>query len=523
MSQEYNMTIAENEPFEMGTAHESEPLKMEFDQQDKPLEVEFDHIDLVNAVSPRVTIEREGDHVNITIEDINGVHTATLPDGKDGANGKDGADGKNGVDGKDGADGKDGVDGVSPAVSVAKVGAITTVTVTDASGTTTANIIDGQTGAKGDTGVTPHLVIGIVQEGASAAASITGTDERPELNLTLPAANVPTKVSQLDNDIGFISSETDPTVPNWAKQAEKPSYTAAEVGALPDDTVIPTKVSDLTNDSGYYAKPPTGIPASDIASGVIPDVSGKLDSSLKGAANGLAELDIAGKVPSEQLPSYVDDVVEYSTRIDFPVDGESGKIYIATDSGIAYRWTGSTYAAIGSSLTLGETSSTAYRGDRGAAAYAHAVTNKGNAYTNGLYKITTNSEGHVIGAIAVVKKDITDLGVPGSAIDGVVKVQDAEPTTPDTTIWLPATAAQSIQIPTMNDFNSALALKIDIDAIAPLEATTAIAAHAIGDPFILGTKLYKATSAIAVGDSIVTSGASANCTSTTIVQLILNS
>lgn len=45
--------------------------------------------------------------------------------------------------------------------------------------------------------------------------------------------------------------EQDPTVPAWAKSANKPSYTAAEVGALPDTTVIPTAVSDLTNDSGF--------------------------------------------------------------------------------------------------------------------------------------------------------------------------------------------------------------------------------------------------------------------------------
>lgn len=46
-------------------------------------------------------------------------------------------------------------------------------------------------------------------------------------------------------------TETDPTVPSWAKQSSKPSYTAVEVGALPSTTVIPTKTSDLTNDSNY--------------------------------------------------------------------------------------------------------------------------------------------------------------------------------------------------------------------------------------------------------------------------------
>lgn len=54
--------------------------------------------------------------------------------------------------------------------------------------------------------------------------------------------------------------ETDPTVPDWAKQPEKPTYTAEEVGALPDNTKIPTKTSELENDSGFLYSPPTPEP-----------------------------------------------------------------------------------------------------------------------------------------------------------------------------------------------------------------------------------------------------------------------
>lgn len=126
----------------------------------------------------------------------------------------------------------------------------------------------------------------------------------------------------------------------------------------------------------------------------------------KGSANGVAELDQNGLVLSSQLPSYVDDVLEYPSAQDFPATGESGKIYVATDTNLTYRWTGSTYAEISPSLALGETSSTAYRGDRGAAAYAHAVTNKGAAFASDLYKITTNSEGHVTAATPATSADI---------------------------------------------------------------------------------------------------------------------
>lgn len=73
-----------------------------------------------------------------------------------------------------------------------------------------------------------------------------------------------------------------------------------------------------------------------------------------------------GKVPANQLPSYVDDVLEFASLSDFPIDGESGKIYIALDTNKTYRWSGSGYAEISESLALGETSSTAYSGDQGA-------------------------------------------------------------------------------------------------------------------------------------------------------------
>ena len=135
-----------------------------------------------------------------------------------------------------------------------------------------------------------------------------------------------------------------------------------------------------------------------------------IPASQKVAAGGVAELDSGGHVPSSQLPSYVDDVLEYSSRSAFPSTGEAGKIYVAQDTNLTYRWTGSGYVEISPSLALGETSSTAYRGDRGKAAYDHAQA-KGNAYASGLYLIQTNAEGHVIAATAVQKSDITALGI----------------------------------------------------------------------------------------------------------------
>ena len=89
--------------------------------------------------------------------------------------------------------------------------------------------------------------------------------------------------------------------------------------------------------------------------------------STKGQPSGLAELDSTGKVPAAQLPSYVDDVLEFSTKAQFPQTGETGKIYVAKDTNLTYRWTGTQYLEISQSLALGETSSTAYSGDKGKA------------------------------------------------------------------------------------------------------------------------------------------------------------
>ena len=105
-----------------------------------------------------------------------------------------------------------------------------------------------------------------------------------------------------------------------------------------------------------------------------------------GVAGGVATLDSnTGKVPESQLPSYVDDVVEGYKGTDAnankfysdsnkttEIDIESGKIYIDLTDNITYRWSGSALVKIASSLALGETESTAYRGDRGKTAYDHS-------------------------------------------------------------------------------------------------------------------------------------------------------
>ena len=118
---------------------------------------------------------------------------------------------------------------------------------------------------------------------------------------------------------------------------------------------------------------------------------GAIPATEKGAAGGVAELDSGGKVPANQLPSYVDDVVDAYIRTGATALGadwlsktsggaaltpESDKIYVILSEGEyqnkTYRWSGTTYAVIGNDLAIGETASTAYRGDRGKTAYDHS-------------------------------------------------------------------------------------------------------------------------------------------------------
>lgn len=105
----------------------------------------------------------------------------------------------------------------------------------------------------------------------------------------------------------------------------------------------------------------------------------------KGAPNGLASLNESGIIPSAQLPSYVDDVIEVDTFSNLPGTGESGKIYIVQDTNLTYRWSGTDYVEISKSLALGETSSTAYPGDKG-----KATTDKLNRIPDKLITDTIN-------------------------------------------------------------------------------------------------------------------------------------
>ena len=266
-----------------------------------------------------------------------------------------------------------------------------------------------------------------------------------EIDGKIAAANIKAgtnvQVNQSGNDVVISATDTDTKYtakPQGGLELEGTEFGIADggvtadkiaEGVIPDVSNFVTKaVADVTyadathnHDDRYYTETEVDSKfeakadlshtheASDITGGTfsldrIPSIP---DSKIAG----LSADKLTGTIPSENLPSYVDDVVEVENYDALPETGEAGKIYVDLQTNKTYRWSGSTYVEISASLALGETSSTAFRGDYGKAAYDHAQA-KGSEFASGLYKITTNAEGHVTGAVAVTKEDIASLGIP---------------------------------------------------------------------------------------------------------------
>lgn len=142
------------------------------------------------------------------------------------------------------------------------------------------------------------------------------------------------------------------------------------------------------------------------------------------ALAGKADL-VGGKVPTSQLPSYVDDVQEYANLAAFPATGETGKIYVALNTNLTYRWSGTAYVEISKSLALGETSDTAYRGDRGKTAYDHSQAT-GNPHGTTAAQIPNTPAGTVAattvqGAINELASDIVQVETDLNGIAELVK------------------------------------------------------------------------------------------------------
>lgn len=148
----------------------------------------------------------------------------------------------------------------------------------------------------------------------------------------------------------------------------------------------------------------------------------KIPLTQKGAADGVASLDSSGKVPSEQLPSYVDDVLSYESQSAFPEEGESGKIYLAEDTNLIYRWAAASGGEGGSYIEVSANAGTSDAAVKLATARSFSI-------TGGATAAAVSFDGTADVALNVTSLDATTLTgtVPDSCLDiGAIDDSDIE-------------------------------------------------------------------------------------------------
>lgn len=159
-----------------------------------------------------------------------------------------------------------------------------------------------------------------------------------------------------------------------------------------------------------------------VDSGLITDALGFTpeNTSNKGQAGGYASLDLSGKVPALQLPSYVDDVIERDVFANLPATGETGIIYVTTDNNKTYRWSGSTYIEIspspGSTDSLSEGSTNKYFTDARARAAISVTQNL--SYNNSTGVITGPDLSSYLTTVAL--NDVSDVNIMAPVSTGQV-------------------------------------------------------------------------------------------------------
>ena len=334
------------------------------------------------------------------------------PTGPKGDTGNTGAVGPQGPTGPKGDKGATGNTGPANSLSIGSVtgGVSASATITGSAPSQTLNLVlpkgdkgdtgnVGPTGPAGATGPANSLSIGTVEGGVSAAATITGAAPSQTLNLVLPKGDTgntgptgpvgPANSLSIGSVVSGVSAAATVTgtAPNQILNLVLPKGDTGPAG--------PTGATGPAGVSGYWSSL-TGVPetftpsphshAQSEITGLSGALNAKEETANRGAANGYAPLDGNAKVPATNLPSYVDDVLEYANVAAFPASGEAGKIYVAIDTGKVLRWTGSTYVEIvaspGSTDAIAEGATNLYfTNARADSRVAAGITGKANTTT----------------------------------------------------------------------------------------------------------------------------------------------
>lgn len=195
----------------------------------------------------------------------------------------------------------------------------------------------------------------IYNNATASAAGLMSAFDKSKLDSVATGAN------KIVVDASFIADSTNPVQSKIIKSALDDKSNTGHKHVKADITDFPTSMpaSDVYSWAKQSSKP----------SYTISEVGGSLPASR-----------ISGTISAANLPSYVDDVLEYASLSKFPTAGESGKIYTALDTNKIYRWSGSAYAVISETIALGTTHSSAGYGDESRVAYNHSTKTSGNPH-----------------------------------------------------------------------------------------------------------------------------------------------
>jgi hypothetical protein len=182
----------------------------------------------------------------------------------------------------------------------------------------------------------------------------TGTSGAATYNSTTGVLNIPsyqggvTSFNTRTGAITLTSGDVTGALGYTPYNATNPAGYTTNVGTV-------TSVGGTGTVSGLTLTGSVSVSGNLTLGGTLSLTSGNITSGLgftpenaanKGTAGGYASLDGSGLVPSTQLPSYVDDVLEYANLAALPATGTTGKIYVTLDTNKIYRWSGSAYIEV---------------------------------------------------------------------------------------------------------------------------------------------------------------------------------